>query len=174
MKVQVHRRASASIPPRSRSPGPSSDNEIWPGRASLLRSLRPFLCSCNLSTLNLTKGKFLSALRLILLLRNRSKTELPPPNIRRWTFGHKGAVLEVIRRGAITAEETRERYGLSVEELDAWQRDFERHGLYGLRATRLQVYRGEKRNLIGSNRKGLLFLFVRVFSQTLESSSQYK
>ena len=78
-------------------------------------------------------------------MRKRSKTVLPPSNIRRWTFGHKGAVLEAIRRGALTAEHARERYGLSDEELDAWQRDFERHGLYGLRATRLQVYRDEKR-----------------------------
>jgi hypothetical protein len=30
---------------------------------------------------------------------------------------------------------------LSVEELRAWERDFERHGLYGLRATRVQIYR---------------------------------
>jgi acetyl-CoA acetyltransferase len=78
-------------------------------------------------------------------MRKRSKSELPTPNIRRWTFGQKGAVLEAIRRGALTAEQARERYGLSVEELDAWQRDFERHGLYGLRATRVQVYRDEKR-----------------------------
>ena len=74
-----------------------------------------------------------------------AQAELPPPNTRRWTFRQKGALLEAIRRGAITAEEARERYGLSVEELDAWQRDFERHGLYGLRATRVQVYRDEKR-----------------------------
>ena len=77
-------------------------------------------------------------------MRKRSETELPPPNTRRWTFRRKGALLEAIRRGVITAEEARERYGLSVEELDAWQREFERHGLYGLRVTRLQHYRDEE------------------------------
>lgn len=78
-------------------------------------------------------------------MRKRSQTELPPRSTRRWTFRRKGAVLEAIRRGVLTAEQARERYGLSVEELDGWQRDFERHGLYGLRATRRQVYRDEKR-----------------------------
>jgi hypothetical protein len=77
-------------------------------------------------------------------MRKRSQTELPPPNTR-WTFGRKGAVLDAIRRGALTVEQARERYGLSLEELDAWQCDFERHGLYGLRATRLQLYRDEER-----------------------------
>lgn len=77
-------------------------------------------------------------------MRNRSETELPPPDTRRWTFRRKAALVEAIRKGALTAEEVRERYGLSVEELHAWLRDFERHGLYGLRVTRLKVYRGEE------------------------------
>jgi hypothetical protein len=74
-------------------------------------------------------------------MRQQSETELPPPNTRRWTFRRKAAVLDAIRRGALTAEEARARYALSAEELLAWQRDFEQHGLYGLRTTRLQVYR---------------------------------
>jgi transposase-like protein len=77
-------------------------------------------------------------------MRQQSETELPPPNTRRWTFRREAAVLEAIRRGALTAEQARERYGLSAEELDAWHRDFERHGLYGLRATRLQIYRHDE------------------------------
>ena len=77
-------------------------------------------------------------------MRQQSETELPPPNTRRWTFRRKAAVLEAIHTGAITAEEARERYALSVEELDAWESDFERHGLYGLGTTRLQIYRDEE------------------------------
>jgi hypothetical protein len=77
-------------------------------------------------------------------MHEQSETELPPQNTRRWTFRRKAAVLEAIRRGALTAEEARARYALSVEELRAWERDFERHGLYGLRTTRLQVYRDEE------------------------------
>ena len=69
---------------------------------------------------------------------------MPPRSTWRWTFRRKGAVLEAIRSGVLTAEQARQRYGLSVEELDARQRDFERHGLYGLRATRPQVYRDDE------------------------------
>lgn len=88
---------------------------------------------------------FLDAGSFLALMRKRGESELPPRNTRRWTFRRKAALLEAIRRGAITAEEARERYALSVEELHAWQRAFARHGLYGLRVTRLQVYRDEER-----------------------------
>ena len=74
-------------------------------------------------------------------MRNRSETELPPPNTRRWTFRRKAAVLQALRNGVLTIEEAVERYALSGEEIRAWQRDFERHGLYGLRA--LRVYRDD-------------------------------
>jgi hypothetical protein len=49
-----------------------------------------------------------------------------------------------LRSGALTLEQARDRYALSVEEIRAWERDLERHGLYGLRATRLQIYRRDK------------------------------
>ena len=38
-------------------------------------------------------------------------------------------------------EEARQRYASSAEELRAWERHFERHGVYGLHATRVQLYR---------------------------------
>ena len=63
------------------------------------------------------------------------------PNIRRWTMRRKAAVLEALRTGELTLEEASRRYALSVEELRAWERDFERYGVHGLRATRLQIYR---------------------------------
>jgi len=47
---------------------------------------------------------------------------------------------------APTLEEARERYALSVEELRAWERDLGRHGLHGLRATRVQIYRQDKKS----------------------------
>ena len=74
-------------------------------------------------------------------MRNRGETELPPPNTRRWTIRRKAAVLDALRSGALTIEQARARYALSVEELRTWERDFERHGLHGLRATRVQIYR---------------------------------
>ena len=70
----------------------------------------------------------------------------PVPNIRRWTIRRKAGVLEAIRSGALTLEEACQRYALSLEELLAWERDLERYGLHGLRATRLQIYRAVRSN----------------------------
>ena len=69
------------------------------------------------------------------------KLQLPPPTSRRWTVRRKAALLEALRSGALTLEGASQRYALSLEELRAWERDFERYGLYGLRATRLKIYR---------------------------------
>jgi hypothetical protein len=70
--------------------------------------------------------------------------QLPPTTSRRWTIRRKAGVLEALRRGALTLEEASQRYALSLEELRAWERDLERYGLYGLRATRLQIYRASR------------------------------
>jgi hypothetical protein len=77
-------------------------------------------------------------------MRKRGETELPALNTRRWTIRRKAALLQALRSGALTLEQARDRYALSVEEIRAWERDLERHGLYGLRATRLQIYRRDK------------------------------
>jgi len=68
--------------------------------------------------------------------------DLPPPNTTRWVVRRKAAVLAAVRSGAITIEEACRRYGLTVEGFRSWQRAFDAHGLPGLRATRLQAYRG--------------------------------
>jgi len=72
---------------------------------------------------------------------NDRELQFPPTAVRRWTIRRKAGVLEALRRGALTLEEASQRYALSLEELRAWERDLERYGLYGLRATRLQIYR---------------------------------
>jgi Protein of unknown function (DUF1153) len=77
-------------------------------------------------------------------MRKRGETELPALNTRRWTIRRKAALLQALRGGALTLEQARDSYALSVEEIRAWERDLERHGLYGLRATRLQIYRRDK------------------------------
>lgn len=61
---------------------------------------------------------------------------LPPPNTKRWVARRKAAVLNALKSGEITVEEVFRRYGLSEEELNAWQRAFAVEGLAGLRATR--------------------------------------
>lgn len=68
--------------------------------------------------------------------------DLPPPGTKRWVIRRKAEVVAGVRAGLITLEEACERYTLSVEEFLSWQRLIDRHGLRGLRVTRLQDYRG--------------------------------
>ena len=55
----------------------------------------------------------------------------------------KGVVVAAIRDGLLSLEEACERYKLTLEEFLSWQRSIDRHGLPGLRATRIQDYRGD-------------------------------
>jgi hypothetical protein len=67
--------------------------------------------------------------------------ELPPPDTKRWTVRRKAAVVRAVRIGMMSLQGACLRYSLSVEEFLAWQRAVERHGILGLRVTRLQIYR---------------------------------
>lgn len=69
--------------------------------------------------------------------------DLPPSNTRRWVARRKATVVAAVRSGLITLDEACRRYTLSVEEYLSWERAIERHGLAGLRVTRLQDYRVE-------------------------------
>ncbi len=71
--------------------------------------------------------------------------DLPPPNTKRWVIRRKAEVVAAVRNGLISLEEACERYTLSVEEFLSWQRAIDKHGLRGLRATRVQHYRGNNR-----------------------------
>ncbi len=73
--------------------------------------------------------------------RRLSKNDLPPPNTKRWVIRRKAEVVAGVRSGLISLEDACQRYKLSVEEFISWQRLIERHGVLGLRATRLQDYR---------------------------------
>lgn len=66
--------------------------------------------------------------------------ELPKLN-ERWTVRRKAAVLEAVRAGRVPINELCRMYKLSVDELLAWERDLDRYGVPGLRATRYQIYR---------------------------------
>src|ERR1700738_1957705 len=66
---------------------------------------------------------------------------LPPANTKRWVPRRKAAVVVAMRAGVISREEAYERYALSPEELSAWEAAFDRHGIRGLRTTRLKIYR---------------------------------
>ncbi len=67
--------------------------------------------------------------------------DLPPNGIRRWTPMRKAEVVACVRAGLITPANACERYMLSEEELLSWSRYLHKHGVSGLRATRLQDYR---------------------------------
>lgn len=67
--------------------------------------------------------------------------DLPPPTTRRWVIRRKAEVVAAVRGGLLTLEDACARYTLTVEEFLAWQRAIDRHGLAGLRATRVQQYR---------------------------------
>jgi transposase-like protein len=62
-------------------------------------------------------------------------------NTQRWTIERKAAVVQAVRRGVLSLDEACRRYILSPEEFAAWERAIDRHGIHGLRVTRIQIYR---------------------------------
>ena len=68
-------------------------------------------------------------------------SDLPSPKTHRWVARRKATVVAAVRSGLITLDEACQRYTLSVEEYLSWERAIERHGLPGLRVTRMQDYR---------------------------------
>jgi len=67
--------------------------------------------------------------------------DLPPPNTKRWVIRRKAEVVAAVRGGLLSLHDACERYTLTIEEFLAWQSALERHGLAGLRTTRIQDYR---------------------------------
>ena len=67
--------------------------------------------------------------------------DLPQRNTKRWVIRRKAELVAAVRGGLLTLEEACERYTLTVDEFLSWQRTLDRHGLPGLRATRVQDYR---------------------------------
>ncbi|WP_091741130.1 DUF1153 domain-containing protein [Phenylobacterium immobile] len=68
--------------------------------------------------------------------------DLPAPTTGRWVIRRKAEVVAAVRGGLIDIDDALARYGLTVEEFEAWQDSIERHGMAGLRTTRIQQYRG--------------------------------
>ena len=67
--------------------------------------------------------------------------DLPAPGTKRWVIRRKAEVVAAVRGGLLSMEEACERYKLTVDEFLSWQRSIDKHGLPGLRATRIQDYR---------------------------------
>lgn len=69
--------------------------------------------------------------------------DLPPADTR-WVASRKEIVVLAIRHGLITRDEALRRYGLSPEELDAWEQAVAKHGRKALKVTSLQKFRQPK------------------------------
>ncbi|MEN2494212.1 MAG: hypothetical protein TECD_00103 [Hyphomicrobiaceae bacterium hypho_1] len=67
--------------------------------------------------------------------------DLPPADTKRWVIRRKAEVVAAVRGGLLSMHEACFRYKLTVDEFLSWQRSIEKHGLPGLRATRVQKYR---------------------------------
>ncbi len=67
--------------------------------------------------------------------------DLPVAPMPRWVVRRKAMVVAAVNGGLLTVEEACERYRLTFEEFFSWHTAFDRHGLAGLRTTRLQDYR---------------------------------
>ena len=68
-------------------------------------------------------------------------TDLPAPGTKRWVIRRKAEVIAAVRGGLLSIEEACSRYMLTVDELLSWQSTLDKHGLAGLRTTRIQQYR---------------------------------
>ncbi|MBO6861799.1 MAG: DUF1153 domain-containing protein [Alphaproteobacteria bacterium] len=66
---------------------------------------------------------------------------LPPADTRRWVISRKAQVVRAVETGILTEREACHRYDLTPEELSGWRQMVERHGVRGLRVTRLHHYR---------------------------------
>ncbi len=74
-------------------------------------------------------------------LQSPKSIELPPANTTRWIARRKAQVAQAVKDGVLDLDEACRRYRLTQEELASWQRLIDRHGLDGLRTTRLKLYR---------------------------------
>ena len=50
-------------------------------------------------------------------------------------------MVRAVRDGLASLEEVLDWYHMSADEFHAWERDIDRHGVPGLRSTRVQIYR---------------------------------
>ena len=75
--------------------------------------------------------------------RQKELDKLPSPKTRRWVMRRKAQVVHAVKTGLLSRDEALERYSLSDEEFEGWLKLMDRHGLRGLRATRLQEYRDQ-------------------------------
>lgn len=67
--------------------------------------------------------------------------DLPPSETERWVARRKAEVVSAVRAGLLTLEDACDRYKLSTEEYLGWEAAIDKHGMGGLRVTRIQEFR---------------------------------
>jgi Protein of unknown function (DUF1153) len=67
--------------------------------------------------------------------------DLPAPDTKRWVIRRKAEVVAAVRGGLLSLEEACSSYMLTTDEFLSWQASIDKHGLGGLRTTRIQQYR---------------------------------
>jgi Protein of unknown function (DUF1153) len=72
--------------------------------------------------------------------------DLPASTTNRWVIRRKAEVVAAVRGGLLSLDEACRRYTLTVDEFLSWQMSIDRHGLAGLRTTRLQKYRPDSKS----------------------------
>lgn len=68
-------------------------------------------------------------------------TDLPPRTTTRWVARRKAQVVVAVENGRISLAEAMERYCLSQEEFQSWQRALDRSGVAGLKIAAAQERR---------------------------------
>jgi len=76
--------------------------------------------------------------------QNWRPDEPPPPDTTRWIARRKWQVVNAVRVGRISLEEACERYTLSPEEFEDWERVVDAYGVRGLRVGQVGSRRREK------------------------------
>ena len=74
-------------------------------------------------------------------------SDLPGSTTRRWVIRRKAEVVAAVQGELLSLEEACRRYTLTIDEFHAWELSLKRHGFNGLKATRLQFYRGRTTRL---------------------------
>lgn len=67
--------------------------------------------------------------------------DLPCVKTVRWTIAKKGIIVAAVNGGLLSLAEACQRYRLTVDEFGLWAESYAKHGLAGLRVTRVQQYR---------------------------------
>lgn len=67
-------------------------------------------------------------------------SDLPPADTKRWVTRRKAVVAAAVEAGLLSLDEACRKYGLSAEELAAWQLALKEFGPKGLQTTKKHQY----------------------------------